>query len=189
MLELGAYWGHYSMWLKNYYPEASVYLVEPDLNNLNVGKLNFKNNGLSGDFEHNFVGNGKFTVDGYINSNNIILDILHVDIQGYELEMIEGARISLANKLINYVFISTHSDDLHKNVIDELMQFGYDIEVSSDFSSETTSYDGLVFASNPEVDRIFNDISIFGREFIANAKTNEIISYLNKLSGVKAISF
>src|SRR5260221_14303827 len=37
MLELGAYWGHYSMWLKNCRADADVRLVEPDPDNLQVG--------------------------------------------------------------------------------------------------------------------------------------------------------
>jgi hypothetical protein len=39
MIELGAYWAHYSMWLKLVHPDASVHLVEPELANLQVGKI------------------------------------------------------------------------------------------------------------------------------------------------------
>ena len=42
MLELGAYWGHYSMWLKKVKPGSTVILVEPDVVNMAAGVANFK---------------------------------------------------------------------------------------------------------------------------------------------------
>ena len=44
MLELGAYWAHYSMWLKLKRPNATVTMVEPDERNLRTGVVNFKLN-------------------------------------------------------------------------------------------------------------------------------------------------
>lgn len=58
MLELGAYWGHYSMWLKKIRPGADVHLVEPEARNLEVGRANFALNGYQGKFSQALVGNG-----------------------------------------------------------------------------------------------------------------------------------
>jgi hypothetical protein len=46
MVELGAYWGHYSMWLKKCRPLANVFLIEPDEKHLNAGRDNFTHNNL-----------------------------------------------------------------------------------------------------------------------------------------------
>lgn len=37
MVELGAYWAHYSMWLQKARPQSKVFLVEPDRTALNAG--------------------------------------------------------------------------------------------------------------------------------------------------------
>ena len=50
MLELGAYWAHYSMWLKKKRPDAAVTMVEPDAGNLRVGSANFDLNNYRGEF-------------------------------------------------------------------------------------------------------------------------------------------
>ena len=38
IVELGAYWGFYSMWLLSVLPQAKAYLVEPDAENLKSGQ-------------------------------------------------------------------------------------------------------------------------------------------------------
>ena len=45
MIELGAYWAHYSMWLKSVRPQARVVMVEPDREHIAVGGANFQRNG------------------------------------------------------------------------------------------------------------------------------------------------
>src|SRR5262249_2339044 len=65
MIELGAYWGHYSMWLKKARPKGNVILVEPDPGCLKAGQDNFVRNGLKGEFIRAFVGSGKFEVDAF----------------------------------------------------------------------------------------------------------------------------
>jgi hypothetical protein len=165
MLELGAYWGHYSMWLKKMRPQAVVHLVEPDESNLKTGLRNFQYHGYEGDFIQAFVGRGHFEIDAYFKAKEIpSLNILHADIQGFEIEMLQGGSQALEEKLIDYLFISTHSQELHDQVKKILGSFGYRIEVSADFDRETTSYDGLVFASSPQVFPLFGKFSPQGRE-------------------------
>ena len=179
MLELGAYWGHYSMWLKAKRSQASVHMVEPMPLNIKAGKENFAKNGLQGIFIESFVGNGHFEVDDYLSKNNIgVLDILHSDIQGYELEMLEGATRSLAEQLVTYLFVATHSQQLHHSVVKKLSDSGYRVEVSSDFDSETTSFDGFVFASNPSVKPVFTNFTPLNRLQILASTPSEQVQYI-----------
>jgi hypothetical protein len=58
MIELGAYWGHYSMWLKKSRPRATPILVEPNPVNLAAGQGNFRRNGFEGEFINATVAKG-----------------------------------------------------------------------------------------------------------------------------------
>jgi hypothetical protein len=130
MIELGAYWAHYSMWLKKVRMQAKVIMVEPDPNNLAAGRNNFGRNGFGGEFIQSLVATGHWQLDPFLGSRGIErVDILHVDIQGLEGELIAGARNSLTNRLVDYLFISTHSQEIHRRIISELTTFGYRIEV------------------------------------------------------------
>ena len=182
MLELGAYWGHYSMWLKVARPNAAVHLVEPELNNIQAGMHNFKLNGFTGEFKQAFVGNGQFGIDSYLEKKGIPkITILHSDIQGYEVEMLEDCAKSLAGRLIDYLFISTHSQQLHEDVIKGLKDFNYRIEVSADFDNETTSFDGFILASCPSVDPIFKEFTPISRVQIAETQPAFLIEYLSNI--------
>jgi len=179
MLELGAYWGHYSMWLKKARPAASVRLVEPEMANLQVGFNNFSQNGLEGEFLQSFVGKGQFEVDEYMKKMDAhSINVLHCDIQGYELEMLEGARGTLSGQKVDYVFISTHSQELHAGVIGALKEYGYNIEVESDYALGSTSYDGLVFASRPGVASVFNGFSPMQRVQLEGAQPADLVAYV-----------
>ena len=71
MIELGAYWGHYSMWLKKERPAAKVIMVEPDPANLAVGQANFRRNGLDGEFILAAVGKGQWQLDPFMQSRRM----------------------------------------------------------------------------------------------------------------------
>jgi len=182
MLELGAYWGHYSMWLKVARPGSTVHLIEPVLKNLNAGKHNFALNGFTGQFMQSFVGKDQFVVDRYLAEKGIKkLDILHSDIQGYELEMLEGCSESLAANAIDRIFVSTHSQQLHLDVIKQLEKFNYRIEVSSDYDSGTTSFDGFIFASNRSTGRLFKEFTPMSRVQIESTSPTLVIDYLTEV--------
>jgi hypothetical protein len=147
MLELGAYWGHYSMWLKKVRPDATVFLVEPDAENLETGRANFEINGFDGEFIQRTVAKDEFTVDGFLKQRNLQrLHILHCDIQGAEIEMLEGCEQAMAAKRLDHLFISTHSQGLHLAAERMLKACAYRVEISSDFASESTAYDGFLMA-------------------------------------------
>lgn len=179
MLELGAYWGHYSMWLKKVRPAADVTLVEPFAKMLAAGRQNFAKNQLDGRFIQAKVGRGQFAVDAFLATAGIPrLDILHADIQGAEVEMLEGAARTLATRAADYVFVSTHSQELHDQVRQTLAGHGYRIEVSSDWADETTAHDGLVFASSPAAAQIFNEFSPPGRSTIPRLGPAAMVAWL-----------
>ncbi|MGH6788153.1 MAG: FkbM family methyltransferase [Pseudolabrys sp.] len=179
MVELGAYWGHYSMWLCKLRPNATAILVEPNSHNLAVGRHNFQRNGFTGEFINASVGANNFEVDSFLQSRGIAhLDVLHADIQGHEVEMLVGSRQSLERATIDYLFISTHSQPLHNKVIEELGRFGYRIEAASDFEHDTTSYDGFVFASSPRAKRVFEKLVFLGRTGIVQSAPRELVDSL-----------
>jgi hypothetical protein len=179
MVELGAYWGHYSMWLKRLKPASTVILIEPEQTYLAVGINNFARNGLRGEFIRSFVGKGHLQIDAFLQSRGLQrLDILHADIQGYEVEMIEGCCASLNDCLIDYLFISTHSQDIHWSIVSSLRDRMYRIEVSSDFDNDATSYDGFVFASSPRTKQVFNGLTVVGRTSIVKSRPADLLKNL-----------
>jgi hypothetical protein len=176
MIELGAYWAHYSMWLKQRRPQAIVIMVEPDPSYLAVGRANFLRNGFEGEFILAAVAKGRWELDSFLKSSSIPhLDVLHVDIQGYEAQLLDGARDALRNAMIDFLFVSTHSQALHQSVTDELARFDYRIEVSSDFDNDTTSFDGFVFASSPQTKQVFGEFRHVGRTKIAAVGAEHLV--------------
>jgi hypothetical protein len=179
MLELGAYWGHYSMWLKKYRPDSNVYLVEPDPVHLKAGIENFKRNGLKGTFINAMVGKDHFEVDQFIKERGLKhLDVLHADIQCAEVSMLEGCEPSLSDGKITYCFISTHSQELHSQILNKLRSAGFRIEASADFDKETTSSDGFVFAVHESAPVVLDDFQYLGREQILKSSPEEILNTL-----------
>ena len=157
MLELGAYWCFYSLSLLKERPAAKCFLVEPELFNLTSGRINFKLNNCKGKFTRAFVGSSSFlrpltiSVDDFMVSNKINrLDILHSDIQGFESEMLQGAHHALSNGLIDFIFISTHSDQLHQECISSILSYDYEILCSASMS-ESYSHDGLIVARHNSI--------------------------------------
>ena len=55
MLELGSYWGFYSLSLLQKKPKAKCHLIEPLSDNLYCGKLNFKLNNRKGNFSSYYI--------------------------------------------------------------------------------------------------------------------------------------
>ena len=164
MLELGSYWSFYSIWFQKKIKGAKTHMVEPEVVNLLYGKNNFRINNVSGKFTNAYVGkesrniNGAetITVDGYMTENNIsFLDILHSDIQGFELDMLYGAANAIKSKSIGYFFISTHGNDIHYKCLSFLKDNNYAIVCNAD-ENETFSFDGLIVAKSPNYKGINN---------------------------------
>ena len=153
MIELGAYWGFYSLWFASVVKKPTCYLVEPDPRNIVSGKQNFKMNGKKGFFFKAAAGDlattqlrtGKLiTIDAFCRNQRLShINILHADIQGAELAMLKGASSLLSERKIDYIFISTHSNALHYECMEFLTKYGYEVLCSAD-CDQTYSYDGLL---------------------------------------------
>lgn len=156
MLELGAYWSFYSMWFNSEVKNANNYLIEPE--DINSGKTNFKLNKMKGNFtkayisdksSDNTTGIPTVCVDDFMREKKIkFIDILHSDIQGYEFKMLIGSEKLLDQKQVGYLFISTHSNELHYQCMEYLKLKGYAMVCSYDMT-ESYSSDGLLVFKNP----------------------------------------
>ena len=166
MIELGSYWAFYTIWFNKFVKNAKNYCIEPELNNLNLGKKNCEiNNIINVDFTQGFIGNSNINLNNFVLEKNIdYIDILHSDIQGYELEMLEDIKDLLKNNKIKYLFISTHSDDLHYKCINFLELNNYRIIASADFETETFCFDGIIVACHSS-NKTFNRYKIGNRKF------------------------
>ncbi len=179
MLELGAYWGHYSMWMKSRRPRSQVFLVEPDVKNLEAGRINFAHHGYDGTFIQALVGKGNFEVDNFMAEHGYPrLNVLHADIQGHEVFMLDDCTETFRRGLIDYIFVSTHSQSLHDEVIQRLSAASLRVEVCSGFNFESTSFDGLVFASRAALPPVFPGFAPLGRRDILRSRPDQLVAYL-----------
>ena len=159
-------------------------MVEPEAERLAAGQGNFEANGFSGHFLQDFVGRGRFEVDIWMDSAGIDrLDLLHADVQGWEVEMLEGCARGLAAGRIGRLFISTHSQALHAQVEAILTESGYRIELSSDFALHTSAYDGLICAAHPAETALFEQaFEPLSRSEIALASAAARLAYLQRVA-------
>ena len=147
MVELGSYWGFYSMWFQREVKDSTTYLIEPDPERLEVGVRNFAANGMDAEFTQASIGPDGLDFNQFLHARNIThLDLLHADIQGFELFLLEEVAELLEAKKISYLFVSTHSQKLHVSCLQRLEEHGYIILASADFDNETYCYDGVIVA-------------------------------------------
>ncbi len=190
MIEVGSYWGYYSLWFKKEKPSGSVYLIEPLDKHLEAGKSNFKANNIKGEFLKAYVGATskpphtvkmegeivknveKITVDDVMERYKIsYVDLLHVDVQGAELELLKGAKTILEKGSVSYIFISTHGVQVHNDCLTLLAKYDLHI-IASHTRAESYTTDGLIVARNRNIaginevviskkkSGIFNDLQI-----------------------------
>jgi FkbM family methyltransferase len=185
MIELGAFWAYYSLWFAQAVPGSRCVLVEPDPNNLAIGKTNFSLNGVSGEFQQASVGristpprpfpcesDGQYRplpelcVDDLIRDHRLPrVELLLADIQGAELRMLEGAAESVRRGLIRFVFVSTHhhcisGDPLtHQKCLQLVRDLGGHVLVEHSVA-ESFSGDGLLVASFDPADRSLPPIAV-----------------------------
>lgn len=154
MIEMGAFWSFYSMWFNKEVAGARNFMIEPDEFNIGHGKRNFRLNKMEGTFVKAFIGRQSgqagdaktIAIDDFVQENKIsFVHMLHSDIQGFEYDMLLGAEKTFAEKKVGYVFISTHSNELHYQCLDFLKERRFVILASADMD-ETCSVDGLIAA-------------------------------------------
>jgi hypothetical protein len=163
MIEMGAFWSFYSMWFQSKVPKANNFMIEPDAFNLGHGKRNFKLNKFKGEFTQAFIGKSAIDegvikticVDSFIEEKNIKhVNILHSDIQGFELDMLKGAKKSMEKGIIDFIFISTHSNEIHYLCLEFLLSEKFHIVAQADLNN-TFSVDGLIVASSKNIKEKF----------------------------------
>lgn len=158
MIELGSYWSFYSMWFKKSVEKARCFMIEPELSNIKFGKKNFRLNQMKGSFYNSYVGDKSLithkgdrfiTVDDFIRKKGLtFIDVLHSDIQGAEYRMLLGARNLFDQGMLGYVFISTHSNEIHNSCLEFLKGYDFSIIAESNLD-ESYSEDGLIAAKAP----------------------------------------
>ena len=177
MVELGSFWSYYSLWFNKQINQSKNYLIEPDPNNLEVGKRNFALNNITGNFFNAAIGKTSVTstpflcesdnvtrdipvicIDDFIEQQAIdFIDLLLCDIQGFELEMLQGSVNSLEQKKIRFLVISTHHHSIshdpltHQKCLQFLQDKALYILVSHNVI-ESYSGDGLIVASTKAED-------------------------------------
>ena len=171
MVELGGFWSYYSLWFLHENPSnRRAIVVEPDPNNLDVGRDNARFNGRSIEFlqasvgaesipEHIFRGETagpisipQVTVPQLLEERGIAsLEILHCDVQGAETDVLQSCRDLLKAGRIRFCIVSTHSHHIsgdpltHQRCLALLQDAGGQILAEHDVH-ESYSGDGLIAA-------------------------------------------
>ena len=171
VVELGAFWSYYTLWSLQRMPAARAIVVEPDPNNLEVGRTNLRLNGREAEVLQAAVGDVArppqpfmCESDGQVRSVPTVdlrslldryqlerIDLLLADVQGAETALLEGAGQLLADH-VRFVVVSTHhhaisGDPLtHQRCRDLLVRRGAHI-IAEHTVAESFSGDGLIAAS------------------------------------------
>ncbi len=156
MIELGSYWAYYSLWFASQIPGAANYMIEPDPQRLEIGKKNFQLNNKTGFFFRGYAGNildrdpdirdaECIAIDKFIEREGIQhVHILHADIQGSEVTMLETT-VKYLDK-IDYFFISTHDVKTHHVPCVEFFKKHGLIILAEHTAAQSCSGDGLLVA-------------------------------------------
>lgn len=177
-IELGSYWAFYSLWFLDEFPGGTVVAMEPDADNLELGRRNFALNGRSGHFVHGVIGpepgaTMTFTSEltdvpfevpqhdlaslmaaGHLDH----VDIVMCDIQGAETLFFEQAAELLARGAVRFAVVSTHHHSIsgsavtHQVLLARLRELGAHV-VAEHSVGESFSGDGLIAVSFDERDR------------------------------------
>lgn len=162
MLEIGSYWAYYSLWFAFSVKNANNYMIDTTDFYLAVGKDNFELNNKNGTFDFGHIGyypehtSPQLFIDSYLESKGIDhVHVLHSDIQGAELEMLESCEQSIKKNMIDYFVISTHPvgeiyDELHYKCLEFLIQKNFHI-IAEHTPSQSCSADGLIVARRKDV--------------------------------------
>ncbi len=175
MIEAGSYWSYYSLWFRAGHPRRRNFMIEPVTWKRQVGERNFALNGFQADFTAAFLGRKSkkkkslrvrgeehsapvWSLPDYMAAKGIdFVEVLHADVQGAELGVLDGAARLLDEGKIGYLIISTHAPrysvthaDTHEATIERLVKHGYEIAVEHT-PDQSFTLDGLVCARGPRV--------------------------------------
>lgn len=172
MLEVGSYWGYYSMWAQKAKKAVRNILIEPVEENLQIGRENFAFNSMSGEFHRAYIGAtskkpdtkflegmrlenvARISIDDALGRFDVsFAHIIHADVQGAELELLKGSERTMRASRIGYFFLSTHGARLHSNCMRFLRDRGFLI-ITSHTRRESFTADGLIVARHRSFDGI-----------------------------------
>lgn len=165
MIEVGCFWAYYSLWFSHDRPERRNFLTEPVAWKRRLAELNFALNEKSITVDPYYIstpqatlvqttgaddtalrGAQPITLDAYLELKAIDrLAILHADIQGAELALLQGGAQALQAHRIDYLFLSTHGGQ-HAPCVALLEAAGYRL-ISQHTPDESFSVDGLIVAA------------------------------------------
>lgn len=170
MIELGGYWLYYSLWFLKDAPGRRALAVEPEPENIAIGRANARLNGREVEIVHAFVGaeagdalpfrtekSGLLslpcvTVPQLLREQGIDrLTLLHCDAQGAEVAVLKSCSELLMTGRIEWLCISTHAHQIsgdpltHQRCIAMLHEAGATILAEHDVH-ESYSGDGLIVA-------------------------------------------
>lgn len=170
MIELGCFWGFYSLWFAKQVSGAQLFLCEPDPAHLEVARKNLIRNGIQAtlfnvaagktEVKNIFIDSLSYekemqckSVTDVMQENNIdFVDVLHLDVQGAETAVIEELCSNSPKKYHRFIFVSTHhycisGDPLtHQYCLHLLKNAGAHI-ICEHTVEESYSGDGLIVAS------------------------------------------
>ncbi len=187
MIELGSFWAYYSLWFNKSIKNAINICCEPDPNNIKIGKANAELNEADMTFINSAAGKDDGTiidfpmesnpgeikkvpiisVDKIVEQNKLKkLDLLHMDVQGHELQAIMGAKKTIEKSKLRFLIVSTHHYSIsgdprtHFKCAELIESLGGHI-IANHTVLESFSGDGLIAASFDKKDKDFKiDISI-----------------------------
>ena len=182
MIELGSFWSYYSIWFNKAIENAKNICCEPDPNNMLIGKRNAElnetkdlhfvqsaagaENGVSIDVVMDSDPSKNVnvpirTVDSLVAEFKLDkLDLLHMDVQGFEMPALVGALDTIKAGKLRFLFVSTHhyffsgKANTHQECLHYLKENGAHI-ISSHTIAESFSGDGLIVASFSDEDEDF----------------------------------
>lgn len=163
IMELGSYWAFYSMSFMQKFPLGKAFCVESDPNYMAQGQRNFALNGFNGNFTCGFVGDGAIKIDDFCAEKGIErLDVLHSDIQSFELQMLHGAQKMISEERIDNIFISTHTQELHYACLKFICDNNYNLVVSVDMN-ESYCCDGIIVAQSRKINHTPYKVALKGK--------------------------
>ena len=181
IVELGCFWAYYSTWFLRSFPDGTAVACEPDPEHLEVGRQTARINGVDIRFEQAAGGASDDdvldlpswnhpgtvhrvpvrTVPTLVEEHGLDrIDVLHLDIQGSELAVLESCRGLVEQERIRFVVVSTHHHTIsgdpltHQRCLDLVRSLGGHV-IAEHTVLESFSGDGLLVASFDDVDRGF----------------------------------
>jgi FkbM family methyltransferase len=178
MIELGAFWAYYALWLLQRIPAGRAFLVEPDPTCLDIGRQNFALNGRDGVFLQAAVGAASTPPQPFrCESDGVVrpiateslpsllerfglerADLVLADVQGAELPLLDGGQEVLAAGRVRFLVVSTHHHVIsgdpvtHQRCLELLRSLGAHV-VAEHTVAESFSGDGLIAVSFDPRDR------------------------------------